>query len=289
MTVIEVIQRSTEFLARKGVDSPRLQVELLLAHRLATPRLNLYLQFDRVLTEPELTDVREAVRRRGQREPLQHIVGTTGFFGLELNSDPRALIPRPETERLVECVLAWLADRAESALSALDFGTGGGCIAVALAAQRPNLTVHALDCSAAAIELARENARRHGLLERICLRQGDGFAALPEELQFDLIVSNPPYIPTAEIGALAPEVSAHDPRVALDGGRDGLDCYRRIAGEAPARLAASGRLFLELGDGQATAVTQLLRAHNWVVESVENDYSSRPRVLRARLGESNQS
>ena len=288
MTVIEVIQRSTDFLAKKGVDSPRLQVELLLAHRLAIPRLNLYLQFDRVLAESELTDLREAVRRRGQREPLQHIVGFTGFFGLELASDPRALIPRPETERLVECALAFLAEQNEPASLALDFGTGCGCIAIALATHQPALIVTALDRSPTALELARENAIRHGVLERIDLRPGNDFGAVPADRRFQLIVSNPPYIATAEIEGLSPEVKDHDPRIALDGGPDGLDFYRRIARDAAMYLADSGRLLLELGDNQGPAVSQLLRAHNWIVESLENDYSGRPRVLRACMKPSNQ-
>jgi len=288
MTVIEVIQRSTDFLAKKGVDSPRLQVELLLAHRLAIPRLNLYLQFDRVLAEPELAGLREVLRRRSRREPLQHILGSTGFFGLDFKSDPRALIPRPETERLVECALAFLAERGPTPARALDFGTGGGCIAVSLAAHRPNLVVQAIDCSTAALELARENAIHHGVLDRIELRHAHALAALPPDTRFDLIVSNPPYIATAEIENLSPEVKDHDPRIALDGGPDGLDFYRQIARDAPVRLASSGRLFLELGDAQAAAVSQLLHEHNWIVEAVENDYSGRPRVLRARLGDPDQ-
>jgi release factor glutamine methyltransferase len=287
MTVIEVIQRSTDFLAKKGVDSPRLQVELLLAHRLAIPRLNLYLQFDRTLAEPELADLREAVRRRGQREPLQHIIGSTGFFGLEFKSDRRALIPRPESERLVECALAFLGERPEASALALDFGTGSGCIAIAIATQRSSLRIHGLDCSAEALELARENAIHHGVIDRLELRLGADFGVLPPQLRFDLIVSNPPYIATAEIERLSPEVKDHDPRIALDGGPDGLDCYRRIARDAPARLADSGRLFLELGDAQATTVSQLLLDHNWIVESIENDYSGRERVLRARWQGSN--
>jgi release factor glutamine methyltransferase len=282
MTVIEVIQRSTDFLAKKGVDSPRLQVELLLAHRLAIPRLNLYLQFDRVLTDPELSDLRETVRRRSQREPLQHIIGSTGFFGLELKTDARALIPRPETERLVECALAYLAERDEDSALALDFGTGTGCIAIALATQRAGLMVHAVDCSAAALELARENALRHGVLDRMELLLGDQLGAVPGDRRFHLIISNPPYIATAEIAQLTPEVKDHDPRIALDGGSDGLAVYRHLAAHGPAYLADSGRLFLELGDDQGRAVTELLTAHNWIVECIENDYSGRARVLRAR-------
>jgi release factor glutamine methyltransferase len=288
MTVIEVIQRSTDFLAKKGVDSPRLQVELLLAHHLAIPRLNLYLQFDRVLAEPELAGLRELLRRRSRREPLQHILGSTGFFSLDFKSDPRALVPRPETERLVECSLAFLAERGPTPALALDFGTGSGCIAISLAVHRPTLMVHALDCSSSALELARENAIQHGVLDRIELRQAHDLAALPADPRFDLIISNPPYIATAEIDNLSPEVKDHDPRIALDGGPDGLDFYRQIARDAPGRLASSGRLFLELGDAQGTAVSQLLHEHNWIVEAIENDYSGRPRVLRARLGDPNE-
>jgi release factor glutamine methyltransferase len=166
-------------------------------------------------------------------------------------------------------------------MSVLDFGTGSGCIAVALAVQRPDLIIHGVDSSAAAVELARENAARQGVLDRVLLQHGDGFAALPEGVRYDVIVSNPPYIPTAEIGALSPEVRDHDPRLALDGGEDGLDSYRLIGRDAPGRLAAGGRLFLELGDGQGSAVQGVLEAHNWVVERIENDYSGRPRVLQA--------
>ncbi len=283
MTVIEVIQRSTDFLAKKGVESPRLQVELLLAHQLAIPRLSLYLQFERVLNESELANLREAVRRRGLHEPLQHIVGGAGFFGLELKSDPRALIPRPETERLVECALAYLTECRPGPVLALDFGTGSGCIAIALATRRTDLTVHAIDCSSAALELARENVLLHGVQERVLLRQGEGFADLPEELCFDLIVSNPPYIATGEIENLCPEVKDHDPRIALDGGADGLDYYRRIAGDAPSHMAPGGRLLLELGDGQSASVSRSFVDHNWIVEGVEKDYNGQPRVLRARL------
>jgi release factor glutamine methyltransferase len=281
MTVLEVIQRSTDYLAKKGIDSPRLQVELLLAHRLATRRLNLYLQFERHLSEAELTDVRATVQRRGRREPLQHILGSAGFYGMDLKCDGRALIPRPETERLVESVLDHVNGRGGVGMTVLDFGTGSGCIAIALAVQRPDLVIHAGDCSAPAIELARENAARQGVLERVSLRHGDGFAAWTGGERFDVIVSNPPYIPTAEIEELQPEVRDHDPRVALDGGPDGLDGYRLIGCEAPGRLTEGGRLFLELGDGQAGAVKGILEAHKWIVERIENDYSGRPRVLQA--------
>jgi release factor glutamine methyltransferase len=255
MTVIEVIQRSTDFLAKKGVDSPRLQVELLLAHRLAIPRLNLYLQFDRVLTEPELTDLREAVRRRGQREPLQHIVGSTGFFGLELKTDAARAHP-PAGDGATGGMRPGLPCGTGRILRlALDFGTGGGCIAIALATQRPGLIVHALDCSAAALELARENALRHGVLDRIACCWATNSGRCPEDRRFHLIVSNPPYIPTAEIAQFRrkSKTMTRAWRWTAAGRLDGLSSNR--AAMRPAYLADSGRLFLELGDDQGRAVT----------------------------------
>ncbi len=251
MTVNEVIQRGAEFLQRHGVESPRLQSELLLACVLKLPRLQLYLNHDRPVAEPELGAVRALVQRRARREPLQHLVGSTSFCGLEIAVSPAALIPRPETETLVELALAALKRAGPAEPAVLDFGTGTGCVAIALAAQCPAARVHALDVSAAALTLARANAEHHGLAGRLGFHHGDGFRALPAEMQFDLLVSNPPYIPTADIAALQPEVRDYDPRAALDGGADGLNFYRLLAGEAPAWLKAGGGPFAECGDGQA--------------------------------------
>ena len=278
MTVLEVIQKSTEFLAQKGVESPRLQTELLLAHRLKLPRMRLYLNFERALTPAELDGIRELVKRRGRREPLQHIVGSTSFCGLEMAVDRRGLVPRPETEILAELGWQFLL---ESALqrapeqpegwtpTAFDLGTGSGCLAIALAVKCPAARVWAGDISPEALELAKQNAERNGVSERIQFLPGDGFSALvnrwgerprePEENtkaadgspgvsphqaepQFDLIISNPPYIPSAEIAALQPEVRDHDPRGALDGGPDGLDFFRRLAAEAGEFLKSGGRV-----------------------------------------------
>jgi release factor glutamine methyltransferase len=282
VTVLETIQRSTSFLARKGVDSPRLQVELLLAHALGVPRLKLYLNFEQPLSAAHLETVRELVRRRGQREPLQHILGSTSFCGWEIKVNPHVLVPRPETEMLAERAWQFLSTFKPPAGAALDFGTGSGCLAIALAAQCPGAQVHATDISEDALRVARENAARHNLSDKIQFHTGDGFAALPRGLSFDLIVSNPPYIPSAEIEALAPEVRDHDPRLALDGGVDGLDFYRRLAAEAAIHLRSGGRLMLEAGDGQAEQIRRLFVQHKWVVESVEADYTARPRILTLR-------
>jgi len=288
VTVLEVIQRSAEFLAKKGVDSPRLQAELLLAHLLRLPRMRLYLSFERGLTAAEVDAFRELVKRRGQREPLQHIIGSTSFCGLEIAVNRQVLIPRPETELLAErgwSFLNELASRANRAPAALDFGTGSGCLAIALASKCPTAGVCAVDISAEALELARQNAVRHGVAERIRFVAGDGFAALPAGARFDLIVSNPPYIPTDEIATLQPEVRDYDPRQALDGGADGLDCTRRLAVEAEPFLKPGGRLMLEFGDGQAELLRAVFQQQKWIVEATVEDYTHRPRFLVAARAE----
>lgn len=281
MTVHEVIQRGAEFLQRHGVDSPRLQSELLLAHVLRLPRLQLYLNHDRPVVEPELGAVRALVQRRAKREPLQHLVGSASFYGLEVAVSPAVLIPRPETETLVELALAALNRLGTPDAQVLDFGTGSGCVALALAAQCPAAHLHALDVSAAALVLAQANAERHGLGKRVGFYQGDGFRALPVGLRFDLIVSNPPYIPTAEIATLQPEVRDFDPRGALDGGVDGLSFYRLLAGESAAWLRSGGGLFAEFGDGQSEAVTRLFTDAGWSRVAVHCDLDGRPRVIEA--------
>ena len=282
MTVLEVIQRSSEFLARKGVESPRLQIELLLAHVLQTPRMKLYLNFERGLTNAELETLRALVKRRAEREPLQHLVGSVSFCGLEIAVNRDALIPRPETELLAERARAFLASREPQPSTALDFGTGSGCLAVFLAANSPSTTVHASDISESALNLARRNADRHEVNGRIQFHAGDGFGALPAATRFDLIVSNPPYVPSGEIATLHAEVRDHDPRLALDGGTDGLDFYRRLASEAAPWLNPQGRLMVELGDGQSAEAGQLLAGAGWNIEAVEKDDNARERILIAR-------
>lgn len=296
MTLLEAIQRSTDFLTKKGVESPRLQTELLLAHLLKQPRMRLYLNFDRPLSPAEVDSFRELIKRRGQREPLQHIIGSTSFCGLELAVNRDVLIPRPETELLAErgwTFLNQLSTLHSSAMkdgatvnppppAALDFGTGSGCLAIALACKCPAAEVYAIDISPEALALAGQNAARHGVAERIRFLQGDGFAAAPEGARFDLIISNPPYIPTGEIVSLQPEVRDHDPRRALDGGVDGLDYGRRLAAESPQFLKPFGRLMLEFGDGQAESLRQAFQEQKWIVEAIEQDYNHQPRIMVAR-------
>jgi release factor glutamine methyltransferase len=246
------------------------------------PRMKLYLNFDRALTTAETDALRELVKRRGQREPLQHIVGSTSFCGLEIVVSREALIPRPETEMLAELGWQFLSTINSPLSTALDFGTGTGCIAITIAAKTPGAKIIALDISAEALALAKENAARNQVAERIEFLQGDGFAALTKEKQFDLIVSNPPYIASAEIATLDPEVRDFDPRAALDGGADGLDFYRKLAAEAKNFLKPDGKIMLEFGDGQADAIKKIYEGEKWIVEAIKEDYSHRARILIAR-------
>jgi len=317
--VLEAIQKSADYLNRKGIESPRLQTELLLAHLLQMPRMKLYLNFERTLTPSETDALREQVKRRATHEPLQHIVGSTSFCGFEIAVNRHALVPRPETELLAEegwkfLLAAPKSDEGGSTLDprpsmVLDFGTGTGCIAIALAAKAPAARVVALDVSADALTLAKENASKNGVADRIEFVQSDGFAFFQPEgrarrdpvqvekmvsprstlRQFDLIISNPPYIPSAEIATLQPEVRDFDPRAALDGGDDGLEFYRRLAKEAKEFLEPGGKIMLEFGDGQADAVRQIFKGEKWVVEAVKDDYSQRARILVARSSSSSSS
>jgi len=285
VTVLEAIQRSTEFLAKKGVDSPRLQTELLLAHLLKQPRMRLYLEFERVLPPAEVDGFRELIRRRGQREPLQHIIGSTSFCGFEMAVSRDVLIPRPETELLAErgwTFLNQLSTISPQPSAALDFGTGSGCLAIALACKCPAAEVYAVDISPEALALAQENATRHSLAEHIRFLQGDGFAALPEGMRLDLIISNPPYIPSGDIASLQPEVRDYDPHRALDGGTDGMDYGRRLAAEAAPFLKPDGRVMLEFGDGQAERLREVFQHQKWIVEAIEEDYTHHPRFMVVR-------
>jgi release factor glutamine methyltransferase len=283
VTVLEVIQRSAEFLARKGVETPRLQAELLLAHVLACPRLKLYLNFERALAAAELDSIRELVRRRGNREPLQYLASSTSFCGIELKVTPAVLIPRPETEVLAERAWTFLAERGTGPAKALDFGTGSGCLAIAVATHCPGVQVTAMDASAEALAVAAENAAQHGVAERVRFLHAETLAAVPGQ-PFHLVVANPPYIPSGQLAALEPEVRDHEPRLALDGGPDGLDVIRHLATHAAALMHPEGRVMLEFGDGQAAAAGALFEAEGWRVEEIVNDLAGRPRHLMAAPG-----
>jgi release factor glutamine methyltransferase len=249
-TVLKILAWTRDYLNGKGVENARLESEWLLAAALGLDRVGLYVNFDRPLNEGELALYRGMVVRRARREPLQHILGTQEFMGLDFEVSPAALIPRHDTETLVEEGIR----RCVSAGRILDIGVGSGCIAVALAKGLPGVIIYGVEQSAAALELAIRNTEKHGVSVNLAL--GSLFEPFQDEL-FDLIVSNPPYIPSGDISSLQVEVRDFEPIEALDGGADGLDLYRAIIPEAPDHLASNGWLLFEVGIGQAERVLDL--------------------------------
>lgn len=258
-----------------------------------------YLRAGEDMPEAQVAELENLAARRAAREPLQHILGEWSFYGLTLRVGPQALIPRQETEVLVEEAL-WLIREKKSIpgdgrdaedgeadgrgippIHVLDLCTGTGCIALAIAAHAPFAQITATDISPAALKLAQENAERLDLAKRIRFALGDGFAAVDPDERFDLICCNPPYIPRAEIAELAPEVREHDPLLALDGGADGLDFYRYLAQEAPAHLTAGGQLLLEIGKGQDADVCALLKEAGFEKIAILPDLAGISRVVRA--------
>lgn len=279
-TVLEILRRTTEFLAKKGVESPRLNAEHLLAHALGVERMGLYLQFERPLDEPTLEKLRPLVRRRGQREPLQHIVGTVDFGSLELATDRRALIPRPETEYLTALLVEQHATPPPASL--LDLGTGSGAIALELARRFPEARVVAADRSTEALALARENAARNKLDTRVEWRAGDWFGPIRAEERFDWIVSNPPYLTEQEWADCAPEVREYDPKPALVAPEAGLADARTILRAALAHLAPGGLLALEVGLEHPARLATEARALGYATATAVADLTQRPRYLLAR-------
>ena len=281
LTILDIIKKTTDFLAGKGVESARLNAELLIGHALALKRMALYLQFERVLSEPELEKIRPLVRRRSQREPLQYILGETEFHGLKLKVDRRALIPRPETELLVERVLATCAERANVATNVLDLGTGSGAIALAMAAGMPSASVTAVDFSEDALALARENAIATGLQDRVVFTRSHWFAGLAAEARFDVMVANPPYLSAEETAETAPEVRAHEPAKALTAVEGGLADLREIVAQAPVYLNAGGLLALETGITHHPEVLRLATAAGFSRMESRQDLTGRDRYVLA--------
>ena len=276
MSLLEVLKGASDFLGKQGVESPRLNAEHLLAHVMGLKRMDLYLQFDRPLGEQERGPLRDLVRQRGTGIPLQHLLGTVEFCGKSFKSDARALIPRPETELLVERALTY-----PTPASILDVATGSGVIALSLALGRPGASVTATDISPAALSLAGENAALLGV-DRVAFHEAD-LLPPPETGSFDLITANLPYIPSGEIPSLSREV-LHDPVLALDGGTEGLDLVVRLAPLALERLTPGGHLLLEIGIGQSEAVMACLAGHNYRDIKALPDYQGIPRFIEAVKG-----
>lgn len=278
LTVLEIIKRTTGFFEQRGVESARLNAELLIGHALGLKRMQLYLQFERPLTEPELEKIRPLVKRRGAREPLQYILGETEFSGLKLKVDRRALIPRPETERLIELVTGKMPT---PPVAVLDLGTGSGAIALALAKLWPEAAVTAVDKSAEALALARENAAACGLDGRVKFVQSDWFSGVPADARFPLIIANPPYLSDEETAATTPEVKDFEPRAALSAGPDGAADLNRIIRDAKNYLPAGGLLACETGIAQHAALAGLAKAEGYLNTESLQDLTGRDRYLLA--------
>jgi release factor glutamine methyltransferase len=297
---LELARLAAEHLAAKGVPDPRLDAELLLAHVLGVSRLDLYLQFERLLGPEEVGAYRTVVRRRASREPLQYITGQASFRELTLAVDPRVLIPRPETEVLVGEVLEWAREQGAASgdggggdrrdvgggFVALDIGTGSGAIALSLLREGPFARVVATDVSEGALALAVHNAEAARLADRLEVRHGPVWAPIGDEERFHVIVANPPYVMDSERETLMPEVREHEPAAALFGGVDGLEVVRSIVAGAPGRLCPGGLLALEVGLGQAAVVAELARSAGLVRPRVIADLTGRERIVLASRGRS---
>jgi release factor glutamine methyltransferase len=275
-TVLDVVRLSTAYLAEHGSDSARLDTELLVAHALGIRRLDVYLQYDRPLDDPELGAIRALLRRRGRGEPVAHLTGSREFHGRSFRVTPAVLIPRPETETLVDLALTAARER-DGELRIADLGTGSGCLACTLAAELPGAIVIASDLSREALAVAAANAVTLGVAERVTFIAGGWADGLSEDL--DLVVSNPPYITTAEMDELPRDVG-FEPRLALDGGPDGLDAYRALLPAIAARAPRVAWVGLEVDSRRADAVAGLARAA-WpgAPVTVVDDLARRPRVV----------
>ena len=278
MTVLEVLRSTTAYFEKREIESPRLNAEHLLAHTLQRKRIELYLEFERPLAEAELTPLRELVKRRGQGEPLQHLLGTVEFAGRVFLCDKRALVPRPETEELVEKLTAM---KWREGARFVDVGTGSGVIAISLAAQFPDAEVHAADISDDALALARENAAQLDLQGRIRFSKGNLLAEV--EGAFDLIVANLPYVAAGDSPTLSREV-LHDPAVAVFGGERGDELVRELINVARSHLRPGGMLALEVGIGQADNLAALLAEKNYHDIAAIRDYCGVTRFLFGRYG-----
>ena len=290
-TVQRVLEWTTDYLKRQGSDTPRLDTELLLAHARQCRRIELYTHFEDELTTEQRTTMRELVKRRSQAEPVAYLIGHREFFSLDFHVTPDVLIPRPDTETLV----VELLERAKghTAPRILDIGTGSGCIVIAAAVHCPDARLTAVDVDPQALAVAQENAQRHAVADRISFLQSDLFSALCGEEtsdmgknhdatdgRFGFIVSNPPYVSEADYAALEPDVRLHEPRIALDGGPDGLQCFRRLLSQAPSFLAPGGTLLVEISPEQTESMRRLAEQVDGFDEpKFVKDLAGRERVL----------
>ena len=276
--LLDTLKKAADFLGRKGLEKPRAEAEHLFAACLGLKRLDLYLQFERLLDDTEVEKLRAMTVRRGNREPMQHITGKVNFRNLVLKSDKRALVPRPETEELIDLALGLFP--AEQVVRVLDLGTGTGAIALAIASERPLWKVDAVDQSLDALALAKENAAQCQLVDRVNFGQSDWFGAVTDS--YDLIISNPPYLTDAEVAVADPEVKDFDPKSALVAADNGLADLKTILTSAPKFLRPGGWVICETGIDQHAALAEISKAVGYVESAGLNDMSGRPRFWKAK-------
>ena len=276
LSLRDVLLRTEAFLRKAGVEPPRLEAELLLGHVLGLPRLQLYLAHDRPMADAELETLRALVRRRAQREPLAYLTGTRAFHRIELEIRPGVLIPRADTETLVEAALGWIGEP-DAPVFVADVGCGSGAVGLAIASTLPAVRVYATDIEEVPIELTKANARRLGLHERVAVLRGPLLDPIPAARVIDWVVSNPPYIRTGDIPGLMPEVSRWEPKAALDGGRDGLSVYHALI--PAARRRARRGVLLEVGHDQAAQVSTLLEDAGFIDVRAWRDLGGHARVV----------
>jgi len=278
-TVARLLEWTTAHFASKCPDSPRLDAEILLAQAIGCKRIDLYVRHAEVPDEPVREKFRSLVKRRARGEPVAYLVGYKEFFSLNFAVDASVLIPRPDTETLADQAIRFLKTRGAASPKVLDLGTGSGCLAIVIAKLLPQSQVVAIDRSAAALAVARANAQKHGVDSRVEFREGDLFQPLKSEDRFDLIVSNPPYIPSGDVQTLDADVKNHEPLAALDGGSDGLDFYRRIWPEAAAHLQEKASVMVEVGFDQAEQVAAIATKAGFSQVKIVPDAARIPRVV----------
>ncbi len=282
LTVLDSINLSTEYLKNKGIESPRINAELILAHILKMKRLDLYLSFDRPLKEDEIVLYRQFLKRRSEFEPLQYILGTVNFFGLDFKISSAVLIPRPETELLAEEIINEFKD--QEFIKILDIGTGSGNIAITLAKFLPNSIIIATDISVEAIAIAVENAKSNGVSDKIIFAVNDIFSSENlTENNFDVIVSNPPYITSQDFKNLSKELKDYEPKAALTDSSNGLSFYDIISSKCNIYLKKGGKLFFELGYGHSENVQEIMKKNHFISISVKKDYQNIDRIIRGEF------
>lgn len=278
LTVLDVLNKSTEYLEKKGIDSPRMNAELLLADILKCKRLELYLMYDRPLTEKELSEYREYLKRRSTFEPAQYIIGTVDFYGLEFKVSPAVLIPRPETEILVENVINSV--NKEDELQIMDIGSGSGNISIAIAVNLANAYVTGIEISESAIAVAEENLKKYDLIKRVSFLNYDILSVNRDELSdFDIIVSNPPYVSKEDYGKVQKEILNFEPDIAITDFHDGYKFYREIISLSAHILKPNGKIFLEIAQGQSKKISEFMRENNFIEISIVQDYQKIDRVI----------